>query len=56
MQTVLYPRIASTPEPRSLRSFACANSGLLLARINNNDSNSNSGWSRFAVSAQYQIK
>ncbi|WP_170133728.1 hypothetical protein [Undibacterium pigrum] len=56
MQTTLYPRIASTPGPRSLRSYACASSGLLLARINNNDSNSNSGWGRFAISAQYQIK
>lgn len=51
MQTIFYPRIASTLEPRSLRSFACACEVLLLvARINNNDSNSNSGWSRCAVS------
>ncbi len=57
MQTTLYPRIASTPELRSLRSFACVSEVLLLvATINNNDSNSNSGWDRFAVSALYQIK
>ncbi|WP_422954073.1 hypothetical protein [Undibacterium sp. TC4M20W] len=51
MQTTSYPQIASTPEPRSLRSFACGCEVLsLVARINNNDSNSNSGWGRFAVS------
>ncbi|MFZ6778734.1 hypothetical protein ACO0LD_18070 [Undibacterium sp. Ji83W] len=50
MQTTLYPRIASTPEPRSLRSLACGCAVLsLVASINNNDSNSNSGWGRFAV-------
>lgn len=57
MQTTLYPRIANTPEPRSLRSVVYASKGfMLVATINNNDSNSNSGWGRFAVSALYQIK